>query len=128
MLITPWRPVYFLRFRNSSIALRISQETATSSIWISTPSTPQISFTYREYSFFLTRYSPKRKIRASDFGSKLILGSCSGTLVCVYSLRIAEGAVGLYCFRWFSQRNAWEGGHHRARLNRLPILQLGGRP
>jgi hypothetical protein len=47
-------------------------------------SKPQISFTYREYSFFLTRYSPKRKIRASDFGPKLILGSCSGTFgVCL---------------------------------------------
>jgi len=31
VLVTPWRPVYFWRFRNSSIALRISQETGRSS-------------------------------------------------------------------------------------------------
>jgi hypothetical protein len=30
-LIAPWRPAYFCRFRNSSIALRISQETERSS-------------------------------------------------------------------------------------------------
>jgi len=36
--------------------------------------------------------------------------------VCVYSLRTAEGAAGLYCFRWFSQRNAPEGGHDHAGL------------
>jgi hypothetical protein len=49
-------------------------------------------------------------------------------LVRVYSLRTAEEAAGLYCFRWFSQRNASEDGHHHARLNQLPILQLGADP
>ena len=31
VLSTPWRPVYFWRFKNSSIALRINQETGRSS-------------------------------------------------------------------------------------------------
>jgi hypothetical protein len=30
-LIAPWRPAYFWRFRNSSIAFRINQETGRSS-------------------------------------------------------------------------------------------------
>ena len=58
VLITPWRPVYFWRFRNSSIALRISQETGRSSrteIFSNFSNCSGLSRT--AVSFFLTLYS-----------------------------------------------------------------------
>ena len=58
VLITPWRPVYFWRFKNSSIALRISQETGRSSrteIFSNFSNCSGLSRT--AVSFFLTLYS-----------------------------------------------------------------------
>ncbi len=55
VLITPWRPAYFCRFRNSSIALRISQETGRSSRTEIFSSFASCSgFSRMEVSFFIT--------------------------------------------------------------------------
>ena len=55
VLVTPRRPAYFWRFRNSSIALRISQETGRSSRTEIFSSFASCSgFSRIEVSFFLT--------------------------------------------------------------------------